>query len=28
VKNLNGALGEVVKHWYPDIQVEELAEAA
>ena len=28
VKTLNGELGEVFKRWYPDIQVEELAEAA
>ena len=25
---LNGELGEVFKRWYPDMQVEELAEAA
>ena len=28
VKTLNGELGEVFKRWYPDMQVEELAEAA
>ena len=28
VKTLNGELGEVFKRWYPDMQVEERAEAA
>jgi hypothetical protein len=28
VKTLNGELGEVFKRWYPEMQVEELAEAA
>ena len=28
VKTLNGELGAVFKRWYPDMQVEELAEAA
>jgi len=28
VKTLNRELGSVFKHWYPDMQVEELAEAA
>jgi hypothetical protein len=28
VKTLNGELGEAFKRWYPDMQVEELAEAA
>jgi hypothetical protein len=28
VKTLNRELGSVFKCWYPDIQVEELAEAA
>src|SRR5262249_18366513 len=28
VKTLNGELGEVFKRWYPDMQVEELAEVA
>jgi hypothetical protein len=28
VKTLNGALGAVFKRWYPDMQVEELAEVA
>src|SRR6266852_5839924 len=28
VNTLNGELGEVFKRWYPDMQVEELAEAA
>jgi hypothetical protein len=28
VKTLNGELGSMFKRWYPDIQVEELAEAA
>jgi hypothetical protein len=28
VKTLNGELGEMFKRWYPDMQVEELAEAA
>ena len=28
VKTLNGELGAVFKRWYPDLEVEELAEAA
>ena len=28
VKTLNGELGSMFKRWYPDMQVEELAEAA
>jgi hypothetical protein len=28
VKTLNGELAGVFKRWYPDMQVEELAEAA
>lgn len=28
VKTLNGELGSMFKRWYPDMQVEELADAA